>query len=652
MRHLVTVLVLALLGAGCDSTEPPTPVVRVEISGARALQPGETVQLTATPRGPNDVPLEGREVTWTSSAPGIVVVEPALGRTVTLRAVAPGTATITAISEGTSATATVTVAAPVSASCRDPGAVLNLAVGQTQTVTGAQASVLCLGGTGAEYTVVPFFASPTGTGSMSLEVTATGVQAAAGPPTPSLAPATPYFSLSPLSLSAQEELHTRLRETEIRELTARIPAAREAMAARRAFRASLAYSAPQVGDLLTLNAESNSACETPNNRVGRVAAVTERAIVVADTSNPAGGFTDEDYRQVGIAFDTLVYPVNTLNFGEPTDIDANGRVIIFYTRVVNQLTEPNSESFVGGFFFSRDLFPRTATQRLQACANSNQGEIFYMLVPDPEGVVNQNKRSVDFVRQRTVATVAHEFQHLINAGRRLFVNNARGFETVWLNEGLSHISEELTFYRVSQLGPRQNVDITQIRSTEAIRNAFNTYQVSNHGRFNEYLKNPEGNSPYDADDDLATRGAIWAFLRYAADQRNGQDQPLWFALVNSTTSGLENLRGALGTDPVPLVRDWSVSNYTDDAVTGVEARFTQPSWNYRSIHAAFTSNSGRYPLRTRPLADGVATAVTLKAGAAAFLRLGVAASGVAEVRTTSGQAAPRPEYQVTVVRTR
>jgi hypothetical protein len=395
---------------------------------------------------------------------------------------------------------------------------------------------------------------------------------------------------------------------------------------------------------------ADSACTRPTYTTGRVAAVTQRAIVVADTANPSGGFTDEEYRSFGVAFDTLAYPVNVDNFGRETDIDNNGKVIIFYTRAVNQLTRPESEGFVGGFFYGRDLFPRAAipAQNYQGCEGSNEAEMFYMRVPEPG---RQNFEKED-VQRGTIATIGHEFQHLINFGRRVYVNNATRGEEVWLNEGLSHIAEELMFYQVSKLAPRQNINRTTAL-TEPIRSVWIAYQSQNFGRLNVYVKNPEENSPYNANDNLATRGAIWQFLRYAADRRGGSEREMWMRLVNSTTGGLENLRNVLGTDPVPWFRDWAISVYTDDAVAGVDARFVQPSWNYRLILPAFVSNEGAFPLRTRQLTNSAPVSFSIiNRGGTAFLRFGVAANGRAEIRTTSGGATPPAHLLVSVVRTR
>lgn len=389
-----------------------------------------------------------------------------------------------------------------------------------------------------------------------------------------------------------------------------------------------------VGSVL-INAQSEFACSRAVFRAARVAATSNRAIILEDVENPAGGFTDAEHQVFAQQFDELVYPVSVRNFGAPEDFDRNDKVIIFFTRAVNELTAPNSNSFVGGFFFGRDLFPKTATATQQACVGSNEGELFYMLVPDPSGEVNNNVRTKEFVRQRTLGVIAHEFQHLINASRRLFVNKSQvSSEEVWLNEGLSHIAEELMFYATTPLEPRQNID-RPTALTEPVRTEFLAYQSSNFGRFISYLRNPQENSLLGVDN-LPTRGAIWAFLRYAADRKDGPDAPFWFALVNSQTSGVRNLATVIPDGPLQWMQDWTVSVYTDDAGFGVAPRFMQPSWNFRSIMPAYTSTNNRYPLNTIPLRSDSAVTVTLKAGGSAYMRFAVPAGERATVRTTSG----------------
>jgi hypothetical protein len=278
-----------------------------------------------------------------------------------------------------------------------------------------------------------------------------------------------------------------------------------------------------LGDLVKLNVNGDSSCSAPVYHTARVVAISNKAIILSDTLNPKNGFSTADYQRFATRFDTLVYPLDVANFGEPLDIDKNGHIAILFTRAVNELTPPRANSYVGGFVFSRDLFPNTTTPRAQACAGSNQGEYFYMLAPDPTGIVNGNVRTTGFVDTATVAVLAHEFQHLINATRRLYVNNSPVFEDKWLDEGLAHIAEELLYDRETGYNPRSNLDIAAVRQSFARSALFAADMSGNASRYRSYLSAPSQNSPYSLNDSLATRGAAWSLLRYSVDRLNATD---------------------------------------------------------------------------------------------------------------------------------
>ena len=278
-----------------------------------------------------------------------------------------------------------------------------------------------------------------------------------------------------------------------------------------------------LGDIISLNVNGTVSCSAPVYHGAKVVAIGSHAIILNDTLNPKNGFTAADFARYAARFDTLVYPLDVANFGEPTDIDKNSHIAILFTRSVNELTATRSSSYVGGFAFSRDLFPTTKTARAQACPASNEGEFFYMLTPDPSGSINQNVRTTGFVDSVTTAVLAHEFEHIINASRRLYVNNTPAFEDKWLDEGLAHVAEELLFYRESGLTARSNLDLTTARSTANIRVAFNNDMSGNASRYRTYLERSATNSPYAPDDSLPTRGAAWSLLRYAVDRVNATD---------------------------------------------------------------------------------------------------------------------------------
>jgi hypothetical protein len=276
-----------------------------------------------------------------------------------------------------------------------------------------------------------------------------------------------------------------------------------------------------------------------------------------------------------------------------------------------------------------------------------------MLVPDPAGTVNGNVRRIGAVDTATTGVLAHEYQHLLNASNRIALE-APVFEEVWLNEGLSHISEELLFYSAAGLGPRQNITLTQLTTAGPVNDAVNKYQIENLLRLLEYLENPEGNSPYASNDDLATRGATWQLLRYAADRSTASQQTIWRGITNSRTAGIANFTSSFG-DFIPIVRDWATAQYMDDVGTQVAAVHQQPSWHFRSIMPRLVSAATPpppYPLRTRSLVAGTPLSLTLRSGGAAYLRFGVAANATGTITPTSTGGAVPAAVSFTVVRTK
>ncbi|HET7233339.1 MAG TPA: Ig-like domain-containing protein [Longimicrobium sp.] len=613
--------------------EVPHPTGYIDVTpGADSVLAGGNASLSGTVRTVVGEVVPGQSITWGTSNASVATVDGSGGVT----AVAPGTVTITATAGARSGTATIAVCP-------------NLAVGGVYVADMPAGSSLCLGGggSGAEYTAVPVNVSEADT--VALNVTGSGIVPVSGAPTPIRVPG---IARAPVGDWARaEDFGARLRLRDRGQMARLIPSARlQPKNGPAAVRRAITPGVPAVGALMSLNVETDNSCSTFDTRTGRVMAVGTHVIVMADTANPAGGLAAADYAAIADSFDTFVYPVDVANFGAPTDRDGNGRVIAFYTRAVNELTPPGSSSYVGGFFFSRDLLPATA------CPTSNAGEMFYMLAADPSGTVNGNVRSVGFVTSTTVGTMAHEFQHMINAGRRLYVNSAPGFEQVWLDEGLAHVAEELVFYDRAGLAPGANLGIAQLGASSARLDAFFTYQEANFGRLRQWLLSPHTNGGFQQDDDLATRGAGWAFLRYAADRKGGTQPSFWFSLVNSTQAGLANLQAVLGTDPLPWYRDFTAALYADDAGLSPAAAYTLPSWDFRSIYAGLDYAPGpacscAYELAVRNPANGVADSFTLPAaGAAAYLRMGVSPGAFAGLATRSGGVAPTASIRMLVIR--
>ena len=103
---------------------------------------------------------------------------------------------------------------------------------------------------------------------------------------------------------------------------------------------------------------------------------------------------------LAMRFDEPTFPLISESYGDVSDLDENGQVIILLTPVVNRLTSRGADGFVAGFFFGLDL--------LVGAENGNDGEIFYLLAPDPTGQFS-DPHSVSELERVLPAILAHEF---------------------------------------------------------------------------------------------------------------------------------------------------------------------------------------------------------------------------------------------------
>jgi hypothetical protein len=194
-----------------------------------------------------------------------------------------------ACSEATGPSA-VEIPADPDATCATT-APIRLGIGGVASYSGTSSGVLCLdgGAAGVEYLVVASNAATTATSRVPLRALAKGVEAPQYALT--LQSAAARVAVEPwidLQTHAGDAFHYRLRRTEREELTPLMERARTDLRAAQAGLRTLAL--PDVGTLLDFNVNHRSACTNPDMRAGRVMAVSERAIVVADTANPANGF--------------------------------------------------------------------------------------------------------------------------------------------------------------------------------------------------------------------------------------------------------------------------------------------------------------------------------------------------------------------------
>lgn len=630
MRKSALIAALVAL-AGCKGSEIVDPAVTTTVvvtSSPTQIAVGETAQASAVVKDQNGNPLSGKSIAWTSLNPTIASVTPTGG---VIRGVAPGTATIQGSVDGITGGATVQVVAPANVCAAGPTS-LSLAPGEVRVVnvldaqgcvrvmsTAVQAQyVVIAANTNAVPDALPNFVlrSELNANTPSANLLASPARIAASLVA---APRNPVLDL-------QAGFETGIRQIE-RSLD--LPKAQRAFAdgsLARGPRYSVAAAAiPAVGDKVQFKVPKS--CTDFKTITATARRISNRAIIFTDDAAPAGGFSDTELQEIAGEFDTLIYPTDVDYFGTPLDLDENSRIIILYTPEVNRLTPAgNPEGFVGGFFFAGDLFP------VAQCPQTNRAEVFYVLAPDPNGVINGNKRTTAQVRQGTRGTIAHEFQHMINASERIRHPVTTELESVWLDEALSHFAEDLNGRVLRGLNETGNYTFEQLTNQGQQVNDYNAFFYQNFARLARYLQNPAVAAPTSrlADSSLAARGAAWSLLRYAADHHapGGDIKAFTRSLVPGPDTGVVNLRTKAGNVAFDsLTTGWMVANIADDAnISGLAVKHTYKTYNMRNnVSRANTPNQGFPLIPVQIDATPFSATLQVRSASGSYFRFGHAA---------------------------
>lgn len=391
-----------------------------------------------------------------------------------------------------------------------------------------------------------------------------------------------------LDYGAEWELRLRAREREFRGVSAEpMPVA-------------LRIRPPDLGDRQQFKVFDKN--DRFVNVTAEVKAISQRAIIFQDLNAPANGFTTAQFQQLGNSFDSPAYDVDVSVFGEPSDIDSNGKTVILLTPVVNELTPRGSNGFVAGFFYGCDL------QNALACSGTNAAEMFYLFVPDPTGQFG-DARTTQFVLNAALPVLAHEFMHMISFGAR------KSLDALWLAEGLAHHAEDLVADEFRRRGDNQNAAL---------------FSAQNYARASFYLRDTTTVSLISEElpGSLALRGGAWLLVKYVAGQYGGNT--VLRTLARSTLNGAQNMSSATGQSWSTLLSDWAVALWADDApeLSGVQVS-ARHSFNNINLRTAVTTG-GSYPLRPTQL------------GFADFALGGVLSASSQRMILLSGGLPPRP----------
>lgn len=441
---------------------------------------------------------------------------------------------------------------PVAGTLVGTTAPIALAVGEYLSVGAAEvqgcATLPAAGPLGSEYTIAPQSVTPDPNLQVSYRL-----RSGAGA-TPIVRAAAP-----PRAMTFAQRFHAEIREMEWEMSADRRPLATPP--------APAAAAAPVlVGQIREFNACSNFPCRsTTDFETVRAEAkfVGQHAAIYLDLDAPAEGFTAADFAALGAVFDDMLYEVDTDAFGAESDLDQNGLVLILMTPAVNALTDTAecAQSYVTGFFLPIDLDPL-----YHGDPRSNAGEIFYAFVPDPQGTVTC-QHPVSRVRSSVPVTFVHEFQHMISYYQHVVLRGGRS-EILWLNEGMSHLAEELAGHAFREAGDND---------------AFSRYVIGDLVNSYKYLRDPGGVFllASEGGGSLEERGAAWLFLRWLLD-RVGDD--VTRRLIETTKRGSANVEDASGLPMTELLPEWFLANWVSDLLADslVSPDLRYQTWSFRT----------------------------------------------------------------------
>lgn len=350
--------------------------------------------------------------------------------------------------------------------------------------------------------------------------------------------------------------------------------------------------------------------------------VGARAALFVDDDAPANGLTQADLQLFSDRFDEFIHPTVTSFFGSESDLDDNERVVILFSPVVNALTPRGSTGFVGGFFFGIDLIPETE--------GSNGGEVFYTLVPDPDGVFS-DPREKEAILEVVPGILAHEFQHMAHFNQRVLLLGAEANEALWLSEGLAQYAEELVALEYADAGDPESEELFRAGARERSR---------------RYLAAPDVVSVVVSagQGTLEERGAGFLHVMYLVD-RFGAD--ILDRLVGSTRIGVDNVETETGTLWPELLSDWWAAIRLDE--TGLESAPTE----YSGVDLrTFLQNP--FPLEPEALdATGFERTGSLPSSSVAYYEVVPPAGGSLTVRVGGaggGVSPPQAALQIRVIR--
>ena len=253
-----------------------------------------------------------------------------------------------------------------------------------------------------------------------------------------------------------------------------------------------------------------------------VVALNERAVAFLQTNSSQGDgyLTAVEIQDILDEFLSDYYLL-VARLGAPSDVDGDGKIAFLFTDRVDDVGD------VSGFFTGSSVIPESKG------GNGNLTDLIYI--------------SPTRDRHRYGFLLAHEFQHLINYNQHVLVR-AGTEEARWLNEGLSHMAE----------------DLVEERYRDRFRN------IGRVAIMREFLEAPSSTGLVGgAHSDRSNRGAAYLFVRSLVD-RFGEE--ILYSLVNTELTERANIEQATGENFEGLLAYWSAQLFASGNGISSDAR--------------------------------------------------------------------------------
>ncbi|WP_052342562.1 Ig-like domain-containing protein [Bacillus sp. EB01] len=171
--------------------------------------------------------------------------------------------------------------------------------------------------------------------------------------------------------------------------------------------------------------------------------------------------SNEDAARLGTEFDTTMYKTVTANFAKESDVNGDGKINILVYDIQDGFD--GNGGYIGGYFYGGDLFEGDAYNR------SNMSEIFYV-----DTYPSMGEGTVKDVTS-AYTTLVHEFQHMVNFNRTVFIEGKYLPMDTWLDESLAMAAEQV------YSGRALNYRIDYYNKSESIPNGHSLLYWDDYG---------------------------------------------------------------------------------------------------------------------------------------------------------------------------